>query len=234
MVHTIRAQGKRREHLHDEARRKLTALAANFGDPVETLTTARALVEGGELEIAHRLYRHGRKLGPDDVNAELEHAEVLRRLGRMDEARAILEETTERLAARRDVSTLALVECRLGEIHRDMGELGRAMRIAERWLTHREVWDVATFLWVDCVTLAGRSLDRAVKLAVERGNASPAMFHAVLQEMFADDGDPRMGQAILAIGDETLFTGWLDAIPDLRRLVERRLAPVSEAALIAT
>jgi tetratricopeptide (TPR) repeat protein len=234
MVGMSRFRGERQERLRDEGKRRLASLAASFGDSVEVVATARALVACGELEIAHRLYHHARKLGADDAAAEMEHAEVLVRLGRADEARAILERAVERFRARRDVRSLALVECRLGEIHRDMGELSRAISIAERWLTHRDVWDIATFLWVDCVTLEGRSLERAVKFAVERGNASPAMFHALLQEILADEGDPRVARAILAIGDETLFPGWLDSIPDMRRLVDRRLAPSSEAAAIAT
>jgi tetratricopeptide (TPR) repeat protein len=222
--------GARHRRVHDEARRRLAALAENFTDPVEVLAAARVLNAAGALETAHRVYRHARKLGVLDPSVDVEHGEILRRLGHMSEARALLEGAVARHRDRGDLRALALVECGLGEVYRDAGELDRAIAIAERWLTHREVWDIATFLWVDCVTLEGRSLDRAVKLAVEGGNASPAMFHALLQELEAD-ADPSVAEAILAIGDETLFQGWLDAIPEMRTLAERL---ITRACAMAT
>src|SRR5690606_18110934 len=154
--------------------------------------------------------------GVDDPATQVEHAEVLRRLGRSTESVALLENAARKLSDSGDLRGLAVVECALGEHYRDAGKLDRALAIAERWLTHHEVWDLATFLWVDCVSLEGKSsLEQSVKLAVERGNASPAMFHALLQDL-APESDPRLAEAILAIGDQTLFQGWLDAIPEMR------------------
>jgi len=210
--------------MRDEARRRVAALALHFTDPVEVLSTARILSAAGELETAHRAYRHAKKLGAEDPATEVEHAEVLRRLGRSAESVALLEMAARRFRDTGERRGLAIVECALGEHYRDAGMLDRALLIAERWLTHDEVWDLATFLWVDCVSLDGKSsLEQSVKLAVERGNASPAMFHALLQDL-NPESDPRVAEAILAIGDETLFSGWLDAIPEMRTLAERLLA----------
>jgi tetratricopeptide (TPR) repeat protein len=233
MITNVRNGGTRHARMRDEARRRLTALAEHFAEPAEVLATARVLVAAGELETAHRVYRHGAKLGVDDPTVDVEHGEVLRRLGRRSEARALLEEAARRRRAQGDLRALAIVECGLGELYRDIGELRLAMAIAERWLTHREVWDIATFLWVDCVSLEGRSLERAVKLAVERGNASPAMFHALLQDL-EPSIDPATAEAILAIGDETLFKGWLDVIPEMRSLAERLITGACAGARMAT
>lgn len=209
--------------LGELARARLKGLADHFAGAEEILAVARLMARAGELELAHRLYRHAEKLGVDEPAALVEHGEILARLGRTDAAMAFLEEAAERYRSLGNEHGLALLECALGELLREMGALERARTLAERWLTHPEVWDLATFLWVDCVSLEGRSLERAVKRSVERGNASPAMFHALLQEL-EPTAERAVVEAILAIGDETLFTGWIDAIPELRNLVERILA----------
>jgi len=224
--------GWRRETPRDAARRRLEALALHFADGRAALETARALAQAGELERAHRSYRHARKLGPLDANVDVEHAEVLRRLGRIDDAKALLTESAERHRASGGVRGQAVAECALGELYRDTGDLAVGVEIAERWLRHPEVWDLATFLWVDCISLEGRSLERAVKGAIERGNASPAMFHALLQEL-EREGNRTMARAVLAIGDETLFPGWLDAIPEMRSLAERLLSGSRESVRAA-
>src|SRR5690606_18526393 len=120
-------------------------LAANFADPVEVLATARLLTAAGELPVADRAYRHAKKLGVDDPSVEVEHGEVLRRLGRSDDAVRALEAAAERFLSRGELRALAIVQCGLGEHYRDTGALASALTIAERWLTHPEVWDLATF-----------------------------------------------------------------------------------------
>lgn len=199
----------------------LRGLATHFNDADYVEATARALSAAGDDRRAERVYRHARKLRPACGHMVREHATLLLRLGRTDEAISVLEAaaTEEALAE----GERGLIECLMAECLRDRGEYQRARHIVERWLVHEKTWDLATFIWVDCVTLSAASLEQELKLAVEAGRASPAMIHAFLQELPVD-AHPHVARAILNAADHTLFPGWLSTIPDLHRLAIRLLS----------
>lgn len=199
----------------------LRGLASHFNDADYVEATARALNASGDGPRAERVYRHARKLRPSNGKIVREHAAILLRLGRGDEAIALLEGAVETLDAINEER--GLIECQLAECLRERGEYQRARLLVEPWLLHEKTWDLATFIWVDCVTLSARSLDQELKLAVEAGRASPAMIHAFLQELPVET-NLEVARAILASADQTLFPGWLASIPDLGRLADKILA----------
>lgn len=196
----------------------LKGLASRFSDADYVEATARALSSEGEDERAERVYRHARKLRPESGPLTREHASVLLRLGRQDEAIEALEAAISHQTL--DEAERGLLECHLAECLRENGEYQRARELVEPWLLREETWDLATFIWVDCVTLSSRSLDQELKLAVEAGRASPAMIHAFLKEL-AFDANFDVARVILDAADRTLFPGWLLTIPDLNQLANK-------------
>lgn len=203
----------------------LSGLASHFSDPAYVAATARALAAKRDDQRAERVYRHARKLSPLCGRLLREHAAVLFRLGREEEAIHELEAAASGLDRADDER--GLIECQLAECLRERGDYGRAREMVEPWLLREKTWDLATFIWVDCVTLSSGSLDKELKLAVEAGRASPAMIHAFLQELPAET-NLEVARVIIDAAEETLFPGWLHTIPDLNRLANKILDETSK------